>query len=54
MIWLNGVTPDAIAVLESMPSLVAVGGAPKDLSMPWANLRTDEPARAEWFGAIRG
>jgi hypothetical protein len=54
MIWLNGVTPDAIAVLESMPSLVAVGGAPKDLSMPWANLRTDERARAEWFGAIRG
>ena len=54
MIWLTDVTPDALAVLETMPQLIAVGGTAPGTSMPWADLRTHEEARAEWFGAIRG
>jgi hypothetical protein len=54
MISLTDVTPKTISVLETMPNLIAVGGAPAGASMAWADLRAHEEARAEWFGAIRG
>lgn len=50
MLWLRDLGPDARAVLETMPNLVAVGAGGPAMTMPWADL-TDkgEPLREEWF-----
>jgi hypothetical protein len=50
MMWLRDLGPSERAILETMPSLVAVGAGGAHEAMPWANLQDkDEPHREEWF-----
>ena len=49
MILLRDLGPAERAVLETMPSLVAVGAIGPPMEMPWANLTEEgEPLRDEW------
>lgn len=49
MILLRDLGPAERAVLETMPSLVAVGAVGPPMEMPWANLTGEgEPLRDEW------